>query len=89
MVSRDVIFNDEELWNWSNKEADKENVVSDEFEEQLQVVTPSTSSTSPQPVTPPSTHKSLTSSSSSSNDESKRGIPTPIKMGSLRDVYER
>jgi hypothetical protein len=39
VVNRDVIFNEEESWNWSNKEADKENVVSDESEEQPQVVT--------------------------------------------------
>jgi hypothetical protein len=87
VVSRDVIFN-EEAWNWSSKEADKENVVSDEFEEQSQVVTPSASPTSPQPITPPSTHSRPTFTSSSSNDESGRGIPTPIRIGSLKDVYK-
>jgi hypothetical protein len=89
VVSRDVIFSEEEAWNWSSKEADKENVVLDEFEEQPQVVTPSASPTSPQPITPSSTYRSPTSCSSSSSDKSGRGIPTPIKMGSLRDVYER
>jgi hypothetical protein len=67
---------------------DKENAVSDESKEQPQVVTPSASPTSPQPVTPYSTHISPASDSSSSSDESGRGIPTPIKMGSLRDVYK-
>jgi transposase InsO family protein len=89
VVSRDVVFSEEESWNWSNKEADKENVVSDESEEQPQIVTPSASPTSPQPVTYSSTHRSPTSGSSSSSNESERGIPTPIRMGSLKDVYER
>jgi hypothetical protein len=89
MVSRDVVFSEEESWSWSNKEADKENVVSDESEEQPQVVTSSASPTSPQPVTPSSTQRSPTSGSSSSSDESGRGIPTRIRMGSLKDVYER
>jgi hypothetical protein len=84
VVSRDVVFSEEESWNWSNKEADKENVVSDESEEQPQVVTSSAS-----PTSPSSTQRSPTSGSSSSSDESGRGIPTPIRMGSLRDVYER
>jgi hypothetical protein len=47
MVSRDVVFSEEESWNWSNKEVDKENVVSDKFEEQPQIMTPSASPTSP------------------------------------------
>jgi hypothetical protein len=89
VVSRDVVFSEEESWNWSNKEADKENVVSDESEEQPQIVTSSASLTSHQPITPSSTQRSPTSGSSSSNDENGRGIPTPIRMGSLRDVYER
>jgi hypothetical protein len=89
VVSRDVIFSEEEACNWSSKEADKENVVSDESEEQSQVMTPSASPTSPQLVTPPSTHSSPTFTSSSSNDESGKGIPTPIKIGSLKDVYKR
>lgn len=89
MVSRDVVFSEEEAWNWRSKEANKENVVSDESEEQMTIVTPSTPPTSPQPVTPSSTHNSPTSSSSFSSDNSNRGIPTPIKMGSLKDVYER
>jgi hypothetical protein len=46
VVSRDVVFSEEESWNWNNKEADKENVVSDESEEQPQVVTSSASPTS-------------------------------------------
>jgi hypothetical protein len=83
VVSRDVVFSEEESWNWSNKEADKENVVSDESEEQPQIVTPLAS-----PTSPSSTQRSPTSSSSSSSDESGRGIPTPIRMRSLRDVYE-
>ena len=47
VVSKDVVFSEEEAWNWSSKVADKENVVSDEFEEQPQVVTLSASPTSP------------------------------------------
>jgi hypothetical protein len=89
MGSRDVVFSGEESWSWSNKEADKENAVSDESEEQPQVVTSSASPTSPQPVTPSSTQRSPTSGSLSSSDESGRGIPTRIRMGSLKDVYER
>ncbi|XP_059436317.1 uncharacterized protein LOC132169274 [Corylus avellana] len=52
VVSRDVIFSEEEAWNLSSKEANKENVVSDESEEQMPVVTSSTPPTSPQPISP-------------------------------------
>lgn len=88
VVSRDVIFSKEEAWNWSSKEANKENVVSDESEDQLPGLTLPAPPSSPQLVTPSSMHISATFGSSSSSNESKGGIPPHIKIGSLSDVYE-
>ena len=92
MVSRDVVFNEAEVWSWSNEETVKEQPLVNEPDEPLHEVpppaTPSATLPSPQNATPSPARGSPSSGEGSSNSESSVQRD-PIKMRSLREIYEQ
>ena len=87
VVSRDVVFNEAEAWSWSNEETVKEQPMVNEPDEPLQEDPPPTTPPSPQHATPSPARGSPSSGEGSSSESSvQRG---PIKMRSLREIYEQ
>jgi hypothetical protein len=87
VVGRDVIFDEESVWSWSDEDKAKEQQVLEEPDVLLTEAPPSTPPSS-QPTTPSperrdSTHSIGDSSSRSSTNQSA------IKMRSLRKIYEQ
>ena len=85
MVSRDVIFNEAEVWSWSNEEIVKEQPVVNEPDEPLHEVLPLATLPSPQHATPSPTRRSPSSREDSSSESSVQ--QDLIKMRSLREIY--
>jgi len=86
VVSRDVVFNEAEAWSWSNEETIKEQPVMNEHDEPLHEIPPPATPPSPQHATLSPARGSPSSGEGSSSEFSvQRG---PIKMRSLREIYE-
>ena len=86
MVSRDILFNEEETWSWSNEETVKEQCIVDEPDEPPQEVPSPTTPPYPQHATPSPVRGSSSSRKGSSIESSVQR--DPIKMRSLRKIYE-
>ena len=84
MKSRDVIFNEAETWRWNN-DSDKE-VVMEESEVENQQTQPMPPSPPQTPLTKGSSSRGTPSTARSFNLSSLS--QTPIKMKSLREIYE-
>ncbi|CAO2836221.1 unnamed protein product [Amaranthus hypochondriacus] len=77
--SRDVIFSEGESWKWDDQEKEKEKIVFEEYDD----VKEKSSEQTPQ-----NTPRNNNDSSSPSTEESDSSSKTPVKMRSLRDIYE-
>ncbi|KAM2792748.1 hypothetical protein PS2_004361 [Malus domestica] len=82
VVSRDVIFSEEDAWKWNNKEVNKENIVSIDFEEP-EVVSPVEQQPA-QTITTTPLHRHARSGSTSSEESSSS---TPVRLRSLTNIY--
>ncbi|KAM2413926.1 hypothetical protein ACFX1X_000496 [Malus domestica] len=82
VVSRDVIFNEEETWKWNNKEVNKEKIISIDFEK-LEVVPP-VKQQHAQTTTTTLVHRIAMSGSTSSEESSSS---TPVMLRSLTETY--
>jgi hypothetical protein len=85
VVSRDVIFDEERVWSWSDEEKAKEQQLLEEHEELSTEAPPSTPPSS-QPTTPLAAHRDSTPSMGGS---SSRSSTNQSKMRSLREIYEQ
>ena len=82
VVSRDVIFSEEESWGWNDDITSKEKPL--EFERQEEDVNYEGSE---RPSSTPDRYASSTSTSSIRSPSSISPSPTPIKMRGLEDIY--
>jgi hypothetical protein len=85
VISRDIIFDEERVWSWSDEEKAKEQQLLEEPEELSTEAPPSTPPSS-QPTTPLATHRDSTPSMEGSNI---RSFTNQSKMRSLREIYEQ
>jgi hypothetical protein len=85
VVSKDIIFDEERVWSWSDEEKAKEQQLLEEPEELSTEVPPSTPPSS-QPTTPLAAHRDSTPSMRGS---SSRSSTNQSKMRSLREIYEQ
>ena len=82
VVSRDVIFSEEETWTWNNKEVSKEKIVSTDFEEPE--VVPPIEQQPAQTITTTPVHRIARSGPTSSEESSSS---TPVRLRSLTEIY--
>ena len=82
VVSKDFVFNEEEVWSWSDEETPKVQPGMEEPEELSPSVEPLGAPLSPQPATPSTVQRGSPPLAGGSNNASS----TPIRMKSLREI---
>jgi transposase InsO family protein len=82
VVSRNVIFDEESVWNWNDEDKAKEQVLKEP--EELSTEAPPSTPPSSQPTTPSTAHRDFTPSMGGS---SSRSSTNQSKMRSLREIY--
>jgi hypothetical protein len=87
VVTRDVIFDEESVWSWSDEDKAKEQQVLEEADV-LSTEPPSSIPPSSQPTTSSPAHRDSTPSMGDGGSRSSTN-QSAIKMRSLREIYEQ